>query len=60
MGSVWECSKNDILNNAAVIVAAIVVGLTHVGWADVAVGFVLSILLVKSSVKVIKSALSQI
>lgn len=60
MGSVWECSKNDILNNAAVIVAAIVVGLTQVGWADVAVGFVLSILLVKSSVKVIKSALSQI
>ena len=58
--SVWECSKNDILNNVAVIAAAVIVGFTHVGWADVIVGLVLSILLIKSSIKVIKSALLQI
>ena len=60
MSSVWECSKNDILNNVAVIAAAVIVGFTHVGWADVIVGLVLSILLIKSSIKVIKSALLQI
>lgn len=60
MSSVWECSKNDILNNIAVIVAAVIVWITNVGWADVVVGFVLSVLLIKSSVNVIKSALTQI
>lgn len=60
MSSVWECSKNDILNNIAVIVAAVIVWITNVGWADVIVGFVLSVLLIKSSVKVIKSALEHI
>lgn len=59
MSSVWECSKNDILNNLAVIVAAVIIWISNVGWADVVVGFVLSVLLIKSSIKVIKSALSQ-
>jgi len=58
MSSVWECSKNDILNNLAVIAAAVIVWITNVGWADVLVGFVLSVLLIKSSIKVIKSALA--
>lgn len=60
MSSVWECSKNDILNNSAVIVAALIVGITNVGWADVIVGFILSVLLIHSSMKVIKSSIAQL
>lgn len=60
MSSVWECSKNDIVTNIAIIVAAVIVGVTNVGWADVVLGFVLSALLIKSSIKVIKSAHAQL
>lgn len=60
MSSVWECSRNDILNNVSIIVASVLVWLTNLGWADIAVGLVLSLLLLKSSFKVLKSAYSQI
>jgi len=60
MSSVWECSRNDILNNVSIIVASVLVWLTNLGWADIAVGLVLSLLLLKSSFKVLKSAYFQI
>lgn len=60
MSSVWECSKNDILNNSAVILAALIVGITGNGWADVIVGFILAALLIRSSIKVIKSSYAEI
>ncbi len=60
MSSVWECSRNDIFNNLSIILAAILVWITNLGWADTAVGLVLSILLIKSSYKVLKSSYSEI
>ncbi len=60
MSSVWQCSKNDMMNNLAIIAAAIVVGITHVGWADTLVGFVLAIYLIRSSIQVMKSAITQL
>jgi len=59
MSSVWECSRNDILNNVSIIVASVLVWLTNTGWADIAVGLVLSLLLLKSSFNVLKSAYIQ-
>ncbi len=59
MSSVWECSRNDILNNVSIIVASVLVWVTNLGWADIAVGLVLSLLLLKSSFNVLKSAYSQ-
>jgi cation diffusion facilitator family transporter len=59
MSSVWECSRNDILNNVSIIVASVLVWVTNLGWADIAVGLVLSLLLLKSSFHVLKSAYSQ-
>jgi Co/Zn/Cd efflux system component len=60
MSSVWECSRNDILNNVSIIVASVLVWMTNLGWADIAVGLVLSLLLLKSSFNVLKSSYSQI
>ena len=60
MTSVWECSKNDILNNISIIVASIFVWISNLGWADIAVGLILSLLLIKSAYKVLKSSYSQI
>lgn len=60
MSSVWECSKNDILNNSSVILAALIVGITKIGWADVVLGFILALLLTQSSIKIIKSSIAQL
>ena len=60
MSSVWECSRNDIANNIAVIIASFIVWITHTGWADILVGLALSIFLLRSSYKVITSALKEI
>jgi Co/Zn/Cd efflux system component len=59
MSSVWECSRNDVSNNVAIILASVVVWITNLGWADIAVGMVLSLLLIKSSFKVLKTSYSQ-
>lgn len=60
MSSVWECSRNDILNNISIILASVLVWLTNLGWADIAVGMALSLLLLKSSFKVLKSSFAQL
>jgi cation diffusion facilitator family transporter len=60
MSSVWECSRNDMLNNLAIIVASVLVWATNLGWADIAVGLVLSLVLIKSSFKVLKASYAEI
>jgi Co/Zn/Cd efflux system component len=60
MSSVWECSRNDIRNNVAVIIASGLVWYTNNGWADTLVGLVLSVFLLKSSYRVITSAIKEI
>lgn len=56
MSSVWECSRNDIATNLAVLVAAGGVWLFQAGWPDLLVGFGLSILLMRSAVRVLTGA----
>ncbi|QDD10707.1 cation transporter [Candidatus Methylopumilus planktonicus] len=60
MSSVWECSRNDIANNIAVIIASLIVWFTQSGWADIVVGLALSIFLLRSSYKVISTAIREI
>ena len=56
MSSVWECSRNDIATNLAVLVAAGGVWLAQTGWPDLLVGFGLSILLMRSAMRVLHAA----
>jgi Co/Zn/Cd efflux system component len=56
MSSVWECSRNDIAANVAVIVAAAGVWLTGSWWPDVLVGFALAALFLRSAVGVLRAA----
>ena len=60
MSSVWECSRNDIANNIAVIIASFIVWFTHTGWADILVGLALSIFLLRSSYKVMSLAIKEV
>jgi Co/Zn/Cd efflux system component len=60
MSSVWECSRNDIASNLAVIVAAGAVWLTNSGWPDMLIAAGLVWLLLRSSIRVISSAMAEL
>lgn len=60
MSSVWECSRNDIVSNISVFVAAGAVWLTGSGWPDIAVAAVLVLYLLRSAIRVIQSALREL
>lgn len=57
MRSVWLCSRNDVMANVAVLVAALGVGLTDSAWPDVVVGLLIAGLFVTSAAAVIRAAL---
>jgi Co/Zn/Cd efflux system component len=60
MSSVWECSRNDIATNLSVFVAAGAVWLTGSGWPDIVVALALVSLLMRSSIRVISSAMAEL
>jgi len=60
MSSVWECSRNDIVSNIAVFLAAGGVWLTHSGWPDIFIGLVIALFFLKSAVKVIRGAIADL
>ena len=60
MSSVYECSRNDIAANLSVFIAALGVWAFSSGWPDIVVGALLAGLLLNSSARVIKGALSEL
>lgn len=60
MSSVFECSRNDIATNLSVILAAIGVWVFHSGLPDIIIATLLVVLLFRSSLRVIKGALSEL
>lgn len=60
MSSVWECSRNDIVGNLAVFVAAGAVWATDTRWPDLVVGLLLSLWLLASSIRVLRSGTAEL
>lgn len=60
MSSVWECSRNDIASNLSVFVAAGAVWLTGSGWPDIAVALALVVLLLRSAIRILSTAMAQL
>lgn len=60
MSSVFECSRNDIASNLSVILAAVGVWLFNSGLPDIIIAALLATLLLNSSARVIKGALSEL
>ncbi len=60
MASAWECSRNDIYEGCAVILATIAVWLFGSGWPDLVVAIALLALFTKSAARVIRSAWIQL
>jgi Co/Zn/Cd efflux system component len=57
MSSVWECSRNDIAANLAVLLAAGGVWLFGSGWPDLVIGSLLAALFLRSAVRVLRTSL---
>jgi cation diffusion facilitator family transporter len=60
MTSVWECSRNDIASNVSVFVAAGGVWLTSSGWPDLLIGLLLALLFLRSAIRVLRSAVTEL
>ena len=57
MRSVWLCSRNDIIANVSVLIAAAGVWATESAWPDIIIGTALAVLFFRSSVQVIRDGL---
>jgi Co/Zn/Cd efflux system component len=58
MRSAWLCSRNDVVANGGVLLAALGVGLTGSAWPDILVGLAIAALFGLSAVGVIRAALA--
>lgn len=60
MRSVWECSRNDIVSNIAVFVAALLVWASASHWPDIVVATLLTLFLYRSAIGVISAARAEL
>jgi Co/Zn/Cd efflux system component len=60
MRSVWLCSRNDVIGNLAVLLAAVGVFGTGTGWPDVIVAGLMAGLGVQGAAQVIRHALEEL
>lgn len=56
MASAWECSRNDIYEGVAVILAAALVWAFGAGWPDLVIAAALLVLFLRSAVRVLRAA----
>ncbi len=56
MRSTWLCSRNDVMANAGVLIAAGVVALTGSPWPDIAVGLLIATMFVTSATRVLRES----
>jgi Co/Zn/Cd efflux system component len=54
--AVWLFSRNDAIDNVAVVIAALLVAWTQTGWPDMVVALVIAGLFLQSSFSIIKDA----
>lgn len=57
--SVWLCSRNDMIGNGFVVLAAIGVWSSNTAWPDLAVAGIMAFLFLQSSIKIIRQALAE-
>ena len=60
MRSTWLCSRNDIIANLGVIVAAVSVWLTHSIWPDVAISTIIMVVFLRSAFQVLREAVAEL
>jgi cation diffusion facilitator family transporter len=58
MASTFECSRNDVVANVGVLLAAVGVALLKSPWPDILVGLAIAALFLRSAVRVVRTAWS--
>lgn len=57
MSSTFECSKNDVVANLGVLIAAGLVALTGAAWPDIGVGVIIALIFLRSALIVLAEAI---
>lgn len=60
MSSTWECSRNDVINNCGVLLAAGLVWWLGSPWPDIVIGGVMAFIFLRSALRVIAEAAPQL
>src|SRR5919106_3703318 len=60
MRSTWLCSRNDIMANVGVLVAAVSVFATSSMWPDLAIGLLITMVFMRSAVYVVRQAVTEL
>ena len=60
MRSTWLCSRNDIIANVAVLVAAAAVGIFNTAWPDIFVGAAIAALFLRSALTVLSESIAEL
>ena len=60
MRSAWICTRNDVLGNLAVLIAALGVFGTGTGWPDVIVATIMAALALQGAITVIREAVGEL
>jgi Co/Zn/Cd efflux system component len=60
MSSTFECSRNDVISNVGVLVAAGAVAVFASAWPDIVIGSAIAVLFLRSSFRVIADAAPQL
>jgi len=56
MASMWECSRNDIVDGLAVIAATLAVWMFDSGWPDILIAIALLVVFLRSATRVLRRA----
>ena len=60
MRSTWLCSRNDIIANTGVLVAAVGVFLTASPWPDLVIGLLITAVFMRSAIYVVREAVTEL
>jgi cation diffusion facilitator family transporter len=60
MRSTWLCSRNDIIANTSVLLAAALVAVTQSIWPDMVVGLLITSIFLKSAVSILREAWTEL
>lgn len=60
MHSTWVCSRNDIIANTSVFIAAALVAVTHSKLPDLIVGLLITIIFLKSAISILKASIIEL
>ncbi len=60
MASTFECSRNDVISNVGVLIAAGLVAATSSPWPDIVIGLAMAAIVLRSAVRVLGDSVPQL